>query len=135
MIDYDGISSFIENLRDSYDNRMIPELIEAMNDGTVVRCSITYYWEICYSCSGEGSHSKHLGVIDSETWNDWEDESRHAYIAGHYDKQCDLCSGSGKIKVLDIDSLNDSAKQWVEDYINYMEDDLMYRRSEMMMGA
>lgn len=135
MIDYDGINSIIDDLRDQYDIGMIPELIEAMNGGLVETCHIAFCWEICESCGGDGSHSNHLGVIDPETWNDWEDEDRHAYMSGRYDKKCSLCDGSGKVRIMDIDSLNASAKQWVKEYTDMMRGDLMCRKSEMMMGA
>lgn len=135
MIDYDGINSIVDDLRDQYSHSMIPELIEAMNDGSVVPCRITFYWEICDTCHGEGSHSNHLGVINPETWSDWEDEDRHAYMSGHYDQKCSLCNGSGKMRILDVDALNESASKWVKEYTDCMRDDLMCRKSEMMMGA
>ena len=51
-------------------------------------------WHICPTCSGEGSHSIALGVIDV---NEWDSDELSDYFAGGYDSPCETCKGSGKV--------------------------------------
>ena len=51
-------------------------------------------WEICCNCDGNGSHAKHLGIIDTE---EWSDEELDAYMNGGYDTACEVCDGTGKV--------------------------------------
>lgn len=52
-------------------------------------------WMICPTCSGNGSHARHLGVVNPEDWSDdeWED-----YRGGVYDTTCESCHGTGKVR-------------------------------------
>ena len=135
MIDYDGIDYACNQMHDKYEKMLVQTLIDAMNDGEITRCPITYEWEICESCRGNGSHSKHLGVISSESWNEWSDEDQYFYMSGGYDKTCDLCDGSGKVKELDIENLPDDVQKFIEQYYQDAANDIAIRRSEMYMGA
>lgn len=135
-IDYDGINFEISEMQNLQEKQMIKRLLEAMRDGEVEKCNIYHAWEICDQCDGEGKHSKHLGVISAETlYDDWDDEIRDSYFSGGYDRSCTACSGSGKIKVIDEDSLNESAQQWIKEYRTSMYEYLMERKSEMMFGC
>jgi RecJ-like exonuclease len=63
-------------------------------------------WEICSTCDGNGAHSQRLGAITSDEWNnDWDEESRETYLRGGYDATCESCSGSGKVRVVDVERL------------------------------
>lgn len=135
MIDYDGISYACEKMQDYYDKMLVRNILEAMNDGEITKCKIPYDWVICESCRGNGSHSKHLGVISSENWNEWSDEDQNFYMSGGYDKTCDLCDGSGKIKELDVESLPEDVQEFIEQYYKDVNEDIAIRRSEMYMGA
>lgn len=135
MIDYDGISYACERMQDFYDKMLVKTMIEAMDDGEITKCKITYEWVICDSCRGNGSHSKHLGVISSESWNEWSDEDQYFYMSGGYDKTCHLCDGSGKIKELNVESLPDDVQKFIEQYYQDAANDIAIRRSEMYMGA
>ena len=52
-------------------------------------------WCICSNCNGDGAHSKRLGVINTE---DWDDEALEAYKNGAYDEACEVCAGTGKVR-------------------------------------
>lgn len=52
-------------------------------------------WIICPECEGDGTTAKHLGVISRE---EWEPEEFEDYMAGRYDRVCNCCKGSGKIR-------------------------------------
>lgn len=52
-------------------------------------------WAICPECEGDGSHAKHLGVINRE---DWDEEEFEDYMAGYYDRPCACCNGTGKVR-------------------------------------
>lgn len=73
-------------------------------------------WEICCNCEGNGAHSKRLGIINTEEWDDVELES---YMAGAYDQPCEVCRGTGKVLV---------GKNRVEHY--YQTDQEYYWRRE-----
>jgi hypothetical protein len=52
-------------------------------------------WIICPECEGEGKSSRHLGVINTE---DWDEDDMEAYMEGQYYRRCDCCGGSGKVR-------------------------------------
>jgi len=54
-------------------------------------------WEICSNCEGNGSHSRHLGVITGSDRDDWSDEEFNDYMNGSYDTPCSVCAGAGKV--------------------------------------
>jgi DnaJ-class molecular chaperone len=58
-------------------------------------------WMICQTCSGDGSHSRALGVVDP---NDFDPEEWERYIGGGYDQTCGTCGGSGKVRTDDADA-------------------------------
>lgn len=135
MIDYDGINFLIEEMQDEALKKMIDLLTQAMCDEEIEPCKITYVWVICDSCNGHGTHSRHLGVISHETLDEWEDDQWSDYVSGRYDKQCFLCDGAGKVKEIDSESLNDSAKDWINSYMEDVYDDIQNRKGEMIAGA
>lgn len=56
-------------------------------------------WMICPDCEGNGKHSKHIGAITEEDRDrDWSYDEFDDYMAGAYDKACDMCKGSGKVR-------------------------------------
>lgn len=56
-------------------------------------------WIICPTCSGEGQHSRAIGCITADQWEqDWSDDEKEMYLEGGYDQTCESCQGSGKIK-------------------------------------
>ena len=95
---------------------MIGLLIEAMRGGEVSSVSLPYEWVICEVCGGEGKHSRHLGIIEPRTWNEWDDDEREGYMSGFYDRSCDGCVGSGKVRQLAEDALPADVVEWIESY-------------------
>lgn len=129
-VDYDGEQDRFLSRMEAGEREMISLLLQAMEDGQVTRCTLQHEWEICPTCHGEGGHSRRLGVISSEDWSEWDDEERHFYMSGGYDATCDRCGGSGKVRVLALESLPADVQEWVEGYeadlyegemISYME--------------
>ena len=73
-------------------------------------------WEICNHCSGDGSHSRHIGAITYEDrQRDWSDDEFDFYMRGGYDKQCEECKGSGKVLVPDFDRWPDNVRKAYND--------------------
>lgn len=62
-------------------------------------------WIICPVCEGEGKSSAYLGDFTMsdfrETFEDEDDQQ--AYFDGAYDRTCDVCCGSGKIRESQMD--------------------------------
>jgi len=69
---------------------------------------LPFMWAICDDCSGHGKSSAYLGAFsgrrleeaqaDTEFWED--------YLAGVYDRPCEGCKGSGKVKIVDESRLS-----------------------------
>lgn len=135
MIDYDGINYACDQMNDKYEKMLLEVVKEAMTFGEITKCDINYEWEICDSCRGDGHHSKHLGVITYDEWNEWSDEDQDFYMGGGYDKTCDRCDGSGKVKEIDMENLPDDVKEFIEEYYREVQENIAIRRSEMYMGC
>jgi RecJ-like exonuclease len=92
-------------------------------------------WEICGCCEGKGSSSRYLGAFTSSEWEEQDQDFRDDYIAGHYDRQCDECRGSGKVQVVDESQLTpEQLKAWQDQ----CQDDADYEAicaAERRMGA
>ena len=115
-IDYDGLQLAKESEINEANARLIRAVIDAMKDGEIPTVSLAFDWVICDYCSGNGGHSRRLGVISPDTWNDWDDETRRAYGNGHYDIDCDACNGSGKVRELDLEQAPTEVAEWIERY-------------------
>lgn len=63
--------------------------------------ALPYKWTICPCCDGEGRSSSHLGEITEDMRDDWSHEEMEGYFAGHYDRDCEHCEGSGKVAEAD----------------------------------
>lgn len=62
-------------------------------------------WIICPTCSGDGSHSRDLGSFTVDEFNEaFDDEEQEMYFSGAYDRCCETCGGSGKIREDDEDA-------------------------------
>ena len=56
-------------------------------------------WIICPECEGEGKSSAYLGAYTAEEFAEsFDADEAEEYFAGNYDRQCDCCGGTGKIK-------------------------------------
>ena|SRR3982751_5958519 len=95
-------------------------------------------WAICETCSGNGRHSLAIdghGITQEERDRDWDDESWADYLQGKYDKTCNDCSGTGKVKIVDEDRLTTKEQAlwsaWQQEEYEYRKMCEMERR----MGA
>jgi hypothetical protein len=91
-------------------------------------------WIICEGCNGEGTRDT-LGVINP---HEWDEDELQGYFAGQYDKVCDVCEGSGKVRdeyPRKVTLYGPDAEPYT--YTKYSEDDESYRENhaERMMGA
>ncbi len=62
-------------------------------------------WEICPVCEGEGKESAYLGSWTGSEWAEEDPDFQEDYMRGGYDRRCEQCNGSGKIKDIDWDSI------------------------------
>lgn len=77
-----------------------------MNNPSIIdddggRRELPFFWAICGQCQGEGKSSAYLGAFTSERMDEAGPEFREDYISSAYDRTCETCGGSGKVKVVD----------------------------------
>jgi hypothetical protein len=77
-------------------------------------------WQICPRCEGEGKSSAYLGAFSAEEFHDqFNDDEADDYIAGRYDRTCEMCGGSGKVQPTAVNAYEqrraDLYQQWLED--------------------
>lgn len=100
-------------------------------DDEGVEVELPLRWEICGTCSGAGTSSAYLGAFTSDDMAD-DPEFACDYMNGEYDRQCDVCHGSGKVQVVDEDRLSpELLKQYEEavtEEMNYRAEVEMERR-------
>jgi len=99
-------------------------------DGTTM--NLPTKWEICPDCGGEGGSSAHLGVL---TVGDWDQDELNGYFAGHYDKSCGPCGGTGKLKTPDHDQMTTEQSKLVNDQDEGAANDRAEMESERRMGC
>lgn len=92
--------------------------------------------KICGACSGEGKSSAYLGAFsgrrleearaDTEFWED--------YMNGQYDRICETCDGSGRVRV-PIDQLPEFIAKAIQDADDADAESAAERRAEYMMSG
>lgn len=60
-------------------------------------------WVICGQCDGHGMSSAYLGAFTREDIEDQGPEFMEEYMNGGYDRPCETCKGTGKIRIIDED--------------------------------
>jgi hypothetical protein len=60
---------------------------------------LPFNWEICSHCHGHGKSSAYLGAYTRDDMDEAGPEFLEDYMAGSYDRHCDSCDGTGKVKV------------------------------------
>ena len=58
-------------------------------------------WEICGTCRGNGHHNPHVYTADEFAEAFPFPEDVEDYMSGMYDRTCDACEGTGKVRVVD----------------------------------
>lgn len=70
-------------------------------------------WLICPTCHGDGHHCQHLGAITEEDRErDWDADSWEDYMNGLYDKTCETCGGSGKVRTDTLNRILEEAAEY-----------------------
>lgn len=65
---------------------------------------LPFKWVICGTCRGHGKSSAYLGAFTGDQMREDPDFAEE-YMAGGYDRTCDECGGSGKVKVVDMKAM------------------------------
>lgn len=66
---------------------------------------LPFTWRICCGCNGHSKSSAYLGAFTGEQMRE-DPEFAEDYMAGRYDRACDKCGGSGKVKVADLKAMS-----------------------------
>lgn len=73
------------------------------DDGSEI--SLPFRWALCSACEGHGKSSAYLGAYTQSEMDEQGPELFDDYMAGRYDRRCDECGGSGKVKIVDMAKL------------------------------
>lgn len=75
-------------------------------------------WAICGACDGDGRTSRHIeracGGFTASEWAeecDGDPDFADDYFAGRYDRACDECDGSGKVREVNEEALSDEDRE------------------------
>lgn len=136
MLDYDGINEEYRASIDRAERDLLAALLAAMKDGEVTTVRrIPFVWEICDSCGGSGGHSRHLGAFTTDEIAEWSDEFEEGYLSGSFDKTCEACAGTGKVRVIDEEVLPVDVREWIEGYRDDAYWDAAAIKSERLAGC
>lgn len=79
-------------------------LYERQPDGSVAETPLPTKWVICETCKGEGKSTAYLGAFSAEEMLEEDLEFIEDYVSGFYDRCCDECGGTGKVREADLAS-------------------------------
>jgi hypothetical protein len=97
--------------------------------------ALPHKWEICCRCNGEGTSSGYLGVFTAADMAEDPDFAED-YMNGQYDRACDECGGSGKVKVADFDRMKpEQAEAFQRQCRDDDEIDAIQRSERLMEGG
>jgi hypothetical protein len=103
------------------------------------RVSFPAEWVICDECRGEGKSSAYLGAYTMDEMDEAGPEFEEDYFAGRYDRTCECCKGSGKLKVIDYDRVRGRLQEaYLRAYQEQEREERAYQRicaAERRMGA
>lgn len=60
---------------------------------------LSWKYEICGTCEGQGSHSLRFGAITADQKDEWDPDEWESYMSGDYDEPCG-CE-HGMVRVVD----------------------------------
>jgi DnaJ-class molecular chaperone len=87
-----------------------------LNDASEdVEIHVPFEWVICDYCRGNGTHSKHLGAFTASEWDEQGFEFQEDYLAGNYDKTCEVCNGTGKVRSPRWEVMNEDERRWLQE--------------------
>ena len=66
---------------------------------------LPWKWSICCACNGHGRSSAYLGAFTQSDREEAGPEFMEDYMNGAYDRACEDCGGTGKVKVADYSRL------------------------------
>jgi RecJ-like exonuclease len=97
-------------------------------------------WAICRRCEGCGTDRGASvecdgGGFTASEWAEQGEDFREGYLRGDYDKPCGVCSGSGKVRM--VDRTRCTRKQ-LADHDSWRREEAEYQRlcdMERRMGA
>ena len=63
-------------------------------------------YKVCLRCRGRGVHDCWYGGLTGQELDEQGPEFREDYLAGVYDRACDMCQGQRVLLVVDVDLLD-----------------------------
>ena len=96
---------------------------------------VPFKWCICGGCDGSGKSSAYLGAY---TWDEMDEaglEFIEDYFAGNYDRACERCEGTGKVKTANRKAMNRAALAIWDEQRRGEAEDRACQAAERRMGA
>ena len=85
-------------------------------------------WCICGHCDGRGTSSSYLGAFTASEWREQDDDFKEDYMAGHYDRPCDDCGGTGKVWGIAWERCTPEQQRALQEEIDYQAEVAAERR-------
>lgn len=111
-------------------------------DGSETEHKLPSRWEICDVCRGNGTTTRHIecdggGFTGSEWAEACHDDPDFAdnYFSGVYDRPCPDCNGSGKVQVVDRESVSPAILASMEADADEEAEYQAMRAAERRMGC
>lgn len=96
---------------------------------------LPFKWSICSGCDGHGKSSAYLGAYTRSEMDEAGPEFLEDYMAGRYDRACDRCEGSGKVRIVDWSKLTKTQRKAWNAQVRGEREDRAVERAERAMGA
>jgi hypothetical protein len=103
------------------------------DDGTEVE--LPSRWEICGRCRGEGKSSAYLGAFTQSDMDEAGPEFLEDYVSGAYDRACDRCDGTGKVRRVDWSKLTRAQRKAWNEQVRDERDYAAEVEAERRMGC
>lgn len=134
-LDYDSIRDGYASDRACSYAREAGMLARAIEAGEIASFALRIVWVICDRCHGDGGHSHRFGSYSADEFDEFDDEFQDGYLSGRFDERCEVCAGSGKVRVIDEESLTDEAAKYLADAREDAYETASMHYAERMMGA
>lgn len=120
------------------ENNMTLTFLFEDDEGLETPTIVPAVFKACYRCDGRGRHSLAVdghGITAEEWQNEWSFDEQESYLAGEYDRGCEVCKGKRVVPEVNWDALELNARNLLENYYLELREADEIERMERRYGA